>query len=220
MRPSPFVLENPNVLLVSELDWPPERDRIPHETAFLLCPRPMRSHAIGVAESLPSDCLLPHSPIESVRALHLCGHHEHLEPVLALLTALADNSPEPPQGRRIGFDWASVAEMARLHTPAGEPPPCPAPQGRLIALYGEGGSQQAAFENLQASATARLVLAARRPPAPNVLCLMQAPQPFSLGQCQPMLREMRQWWPRTGFLYGHRQASETLHRMALLLPAA
>ena len=43
MRPSPFVLENPNVLLVSELDWPPERDRIPHETAFLLCPRPMRS---------------------------------------------------------------------------------------------------------------------------------------------------------------------------------
>ena len=55
MRPSPFVLENPNVLLVSELDWPPERDRIPHETAFLLCPRPMRSHAIGVAESLPSD---------------------------------------------------------------------------------------------------------------------------------------------------------------------
>jgi len=127
MRPSPFVLENPNVLLVSELDWPPERDRIPHETAFLLCPRPMRSHAIGVAESLPSDCLLPHSPIESVRALHLCGHHEHLEPVLALLTALADNSPEPPQGRRIGFDWASVAEMARLHTPAGEPPPRPAP---------------------------------------------------------------------------------------------
>ena len=150
MRPSPFVLENPNVLLVSELDWPPERDRIPHETAFLLCPRPMRSHAIGVAESLPR----------------------------------------------------------------------PAPQGRLIALYGEGGSQQAAFENLQASATARLVLAARRPPAPNVLCLMQAPQPFSLGQCQPMLREMRQWWPRTGFLYGHRQASEALHRMALLLPAA
>ena len=54
MRPSPFVLENPNVLLVSELDWPPERDRIPHETTFLLCPRPMRSHAIGVAESLPS----------------------------------------------------------------------------------------------------------------------------------------------------------------------
>ena len=25
MHPSPFVLENPNVLLVSELDWPPER---------------------------------------------------------------------------------------------------------------------------------------------------------------------------------------------------
>ena len=87
MRSSPFVLENPNVLLVSELDWPPERDRIPHETAFLLCPRPMRSHAIGVAESLPSDCLLLHSPIESVRALHLEVLAEDIDELVNMLGA-------------------------------------------------------------------------------------------------------------------------------------
>lgn len=214
---SPFWLRQPNVLLVSELQWPPERDRLPQGTDYLLCPRPLRDGAAGLREALPSDCLMPLSPLERTPALHLCGPHAHLQDVLDMLQTQAANAPAPHgQPERIRYDWMDLAALAGLGGALRLPSSSAlARQGALLALYGEGPDLPAAFAELRASAAACLALQAGLSASGQMLCLMSSAHPLRPGQCQPLLQEARSWWPHTGLLLGH-APGPGLSRVALL----